>query len=287
MEWFDRLLELQGFKSQLDQYRFTDKPIQKSDMHTIMHAQHKSTRAEVAIKVINKTKLDEISRTQFKSETAILYRAKNPNIVKVVEAFETSEHAYLVMEFYDGGDLQMYMQDRNFQVMEEERAQDLIRKVAQGLKYLHDRGIVHRDLKPENILMSDASDFASPIISDFGFAKRLTEGKNCTRLCGTKNYMAPELLAGKPYSKPVDIWSLGVMLYALTSTFLPFKLPKEKLTEETATKWATTLYATKLEFKGKHQNKDELQDLLTGMLKKDPSKRLTINGVLRHSWLKN
>ena len=144
----------------------------------------------------------------------------------------------MVSEFCSGGDLQMYMSNQQYEPLDEARANDFVFKIAQGLKHLHDRNIIHLDIKPENILMSDNSKNAMPIITDFGSSKILkNEDQTCTELRGTKGFMAPELLNRTPYSLPVDIFSLGVLLFVLVSSHLPFPYLKEKLTEESAAKY--------------------------------------------------
>ena len=101
-------------------------------------------------------------------------------MAKIVEAFEDENSIYMVSEFCSGGDLQMYMSNRGFEPLDEALAKELAFKIAQGLKYLHDRDIIHRDIKPENILMSDDSNNAIPTITDFGYSKIL---KNKTDTC--------------------------------------------------------------------------------------------------------
>lgn len=241
----------------------------------------------MAIKVVNKALLDEASRAQYSVEATILYNARHPNIVKVVEAFEDEEKIYMVSEYASGGDLQAYMCKRVYCSLDEERAKEVIFLIAQGLKYLHDRKIIHRDIKPENILMSDVTDSAEPIITDFGNGKILRDlDEYCTKLCGTKGYMAPELMHGQPYSLPVDIWGLGVLLYALISSTLPFPFPNEKLTENNVHQFVSMLDKN-LEFQGPKWllASDALKNLIRGMLEKDPRRRLSIDSVLNHPWI--
>ena len=105
---------------------------------------------------------------------------------------------------------------------DEERVKILSRQIAEGLKHLHEIGIVHRDIKPENILLSDVTEDCRPIIGDLGCSKVLREGETCKTFCGTKSYLAPEVLRGEPYSSPVDIWSFGVMMYLMITGSMPF-----------------------------------------------------------------
>ena len=134
--------------------------------------------------------------------------------------------------------------------------------------------------------MSDVGDEGRPIIGDFGFSKLLKEGQTCSKYCGTKGYMAPEILERQPYSFPVDIWSFGVMLYVLVAGHKPFPYPKEGLTKTTLSNYATLLHKTKLKFDGEQWVliSDEFKDLLSGMLEKNQAKRITIDAVLQHPW---
>ena len=176
----------------------------------------------------------------------------------------------------------MYMGTRGYQALDEERVHSLALHIASGLQYLHGKNIVHRDIKPENILMSDMSDESIPIIGDFGYAKRLVSGQTCSRLCGTKGFMAPELLNQKEYSFPADVWSFGVVLYALVSSKLPYPVPACKLTKGNMSVFARLVNESRLKFESKPWLliSDELKDLLTRMLEKDPAKRITIDDVL-------
>ena len=181
----------------------------------------------------------------------------------------------------------MYMRNRRFEPLDEARAKELVFEIAQGLKYLHNNDIIHRDIKLQNILMSNVSKNAVPIITDFGFAMNLkNKDHTCTDICGTQGYMAPELLNRTPYSLLVDIFSLGVLLFALVSSRMPFPYFQEKLTEEIIDEYHSMFQNRKLEFKGEKWDiiSDILKDLITQMLEKDPRKRPTIDGVLEHAW---
>ena len=204
-------------------------------------------------------------------EASILAKIKHPLIIKYIEDFETRDAIYLVIEYQAGGDLQMYMEKRNFEVLEEERVKALATKIAQGLKYLHDRGIVHRDIKPENILLTDVSDTSAPIISDFGYSQHLKEGQTLKKFVGTKKYVAPEVLDGQAYSFPVDIWGFGILLYVLIADRTPFPLAQPSMTKKNLSEFARVIYKTELKFEGSAWLliSDEFIDLIKGMLEKD------------------
>ena len=125
----------------------------------------------------------------------------------------------MVTEFCEGGDLQKYMARRDYEALDEDVVRRFALKLAKGISYLHERNIVHRDIKPENILLDGSKNMVeSPVLADFEYAKLLRDEATCSRICGTKGYMAPEILTEKPYSLPVDIWSFGTLIYALVSS---------------------------------------------------------------------
>ena len=122
-----------------------------------------------------------------------------------------------------------------------------------------------------------------PIIADFGYARRLADGELCYRLCGTKCYMAPEILECQPYSFAVDIWSFGILLYALaTGADYPFPTIEERLSQRNIHKYAKIVRESRLKFRGNEWrlHSDDFKDLIIKMLEKDPEKRLTINDVM-------
>ena len=125
------------------------------------------------------------------------------------------------------------------------------------------------------------------MLTDFGYAKNLSDDPVCTRMCGTKGYIAPEILLRKPYSYEADIWSLGALMYSLVARQLPFPVLDEDITKQNLKVFANLILDTELTFEGDRwsQVSDELKDLIRGMLEKSPSKRLKINEVLSHSWL--
>ena len=116
----------------------------------------------------------------------------------------------------------MYMEAREFEDLPEERLKHIVRGISTGLKFLHDNCVIHRDIKPENILLSNSSNDSDSVIADFGLATVVEEGKPVTQLCGTRGYIAPEILQCQPYAYPVDVYSFGVLLYSLYLGRLPF-----------------------------------------------------------------
>ena len=154
-------------------------------------------------------------------EIAVLMGVKHPNLLCLKDTFDERKAVYLVLELAAEGEL------FNLIVMKQKLTEDETRKVFrqlfEGMKYLHERNIVHRDLKPENILLTDKELHIK--IADFGLAKIIGEESFTTTLCGTPSYVAPEILLDskhRRYTRAVDVWSLGVVLYICLCGFPPF-----------------------------------------------------------------
>ncbi|KOX69596.1 Calcium/calmodulin-dependent protein kinase type 1 [Melipona quadrifasciata] len=143
----------------------------------------------------------------------------HPNIVQLLETFEDKHKVYLVMELVTGGELFDRIVEKGSYT--EKDASGLIRQVLEAVAYMHDQGVVHRDLKPENLLYYSSEEDSKIMISDFGLSKMEDSGVMATA-CGTPGYVAPEVLAQKPYGKAVDVWSIGVISYILLCGYPPF-----------------------------------------------------------------
>lgn len=182
---------------------------------------HKLTRKLVAIKSINKEYLsEEKQKNKIMHEVGILMRLnRHPNVVKLFETFETGRHILLVMELCAGGDLLNYVRKRK--KLEEDSAKYLFKQLIEGLGYLHSKNILHRDIKLDNILL-DGKGMVK--IADFGVSKQVRPGEVMREQCGTPAYIAPEIIRDRGYSGfKADLWSAGVVLYAMLYGTVPFK----------------------------------------------------------------
>ena len=173
------------------------------------------------MKSMKKATMTEKDTEQMRNEIETLKMCQHPNIIKLLDVFENTDHVYIVMELLDGGDLFSYLEKRKFKIPEA-RARKIIHYLAGALFYLHSYGIIHRDIKPENILMVDKSESSDVKIVDFGLAKMIGPSQLCIDAYGTLGYVAPEVLSEKPYAKAADIWSLGVIAYLMLIGALPF-----------------------------------------------------------------
>lgn len=188
-----------------------------------------------------------------------------------------------MLELVEGGELFTYISSDNG--LEESQAQFIFYQLLQGVKYLHQNNISHRDIKPENIMIESSSSLYPRIaITDFGLAKVKAHQNALTTMCGTLNYLAPEVLfgGGEGYGFEVDCWSLGVVLYAMLSSTLPF-------TEDDQKDLIRSIKRGDIRFPTEdwHKISDEGKDMIRKLLMVNPSKRLTIQQALKHAWIAN
>lgn len=207
---------------------------------------------------------------QQRREIEVLKMCQHPNIIKLLDLFESSENYFIVLEFMGGKDLFDYIAKRDY-TLPEERAKKVIFQIAQGTQYLHSYGIVHRDLKLENIMMSDQSNNAFPKIVDFGLSKIIGPNETANEPFGTLGYVAPEVLKKQPYTYSCDVWSIGCILYALLSGSLPFDHNDQKelmrMTMEDTLKFDLPVW---------EKVSPLCKSLITDMLKKNPAQRATM-----------
>ena len=236
----------------------------------------------VAIKSFNKTSpnYNDDNRNKILYETNLMKRLNHPSIVRILETFETNEYMLIIMEYINGGNLYSFVKKRR--KLTEQTAKFLFWQIIHGIHYMHSVGIVHRDIKLENILIDLHNNVK---ICDFGIGKVLPQTNNDTYVlheqCGTPMYIAPEILLSthdkgyKPF--PVDMWSSGVALYIMLSGQLPFPIENKNNSE--------------LQYAIVHSQPTcvdgisaEAQDLLFGLLDKNPATRYTAEDVLKHRW---
>ena len=227
-------------------------------------ALHQLTQRMVAIKSINKTYFSEASQTKkVMQEVLILKQTRHRSIVRLYEYFETQKHILFVIEICAGGDLLNYVRKRR--QLKEDVAKSVFKQLVNGIAYCHSKSILHRDIKLDNILLSAHGEVK---ICDFGVSKVVKRGEIMTEQCGTPAYIAPEILADRGYEGfAVDIWSAGVVLYAMLYGVVPFRA--NNMSE-----------LQKLIIKAKYSLQDciskDARDLLAGLLEREPAKRLTI-----------
>ena len=233
---------------------------------------HKLTRKLVALKSINKEFMnDQKQKSKVMHEVGILLRLRHQSVVKLYETFETKRHMLLCMELCAGGDLLNYVRKRK--KLDEPRAKVIFKQIIEGLGYIHRKRILHRDIKLDNILLDGKGKVK---IADFGVSKHVKPGDLMHEQSGTPAYIAPEILKEEGYQGfKADIWSAGVVFYAMLFGTVPFKASNMKELH-------------KMIIKGKYNLKEEISDeakhLMRSMLETDPTKRISISKILSHPW---
>jgi len=239
---------------------------------------HKATNAQVAVKIVDKTKMTQRQVERVYSEIDVLNKVNHPNIVNLLEHFETNTKIYLVMELKTGGELFDRILDKGY--FTEDEAWYVMRQIGAAVHYLHSRGIVHRDLKPENLIFETKDDNSPICLADFGFAKFAKDEENLTTPCGTPGYVAPEIANSESYKKSVDMWSLGVIMYTLLCGFPPFYSDDDDVLLELIVEGEFSFpdpYWTGIS--------TDAKDLVTKLLEKNPAKRYTAEQFLNHRWI--
>eukprot|EP01110_Echinostelium_bisporum_P011505 TRINITY_DN53_c0_g2_i1.p1 TRINITY_DN53_c0_g2~~TRINITY_DN53_c0_g2_i1.p1 ORF type:complete len:338 (+),score=65.33 TRINITY_DN53_c0_g2_i1:99-1112(+) len=247
----------------------------------VREATNKETGEKVAIKQIAKQHISSADMKRLSTEIEIMKKLKHRNIIQLIDVFDNSStHLYLVMELVQGGELFDKIVSKG--QYSEKDACNIVKQIVQAVEYMHQHGVCHRDLKPENLLCSGEDDNELVRIADFGLSKIFEGGEELKTACGTPDYVAPEVLECKPYDSAVDLWSVGVITYILLCGYTPFYAD----THHELFKKITNLDYEFLspEWDDISDNgKDFIQKLLVG----DPTKRLTAEQCLNHSWLKN
>uniref|UniRef100_A0A8K9V7Z6 Calcium/calmodulin-dependent protein kinase 1Db n=1 Tax=Oncorhynchus mykiss TaxID=8022 RepID=A0A8K9V7Z6_ONCMY len=243
----------------------------------VVMAREKTTGKMVAVKCIPKKALKG-KETSIENEIAVLRKIKHENIVALEDIYESPNHLYLIMQLVSGGELFDRIVEKGFYT--EMDASRLIKQVLNAVNYLHDMGIVHRDLKPENLLYYNPHDEAKIMISDFGLSKMEGTGDVMATACGTPGYVAPEVLAQKPYSKAVDCWSIGVIAYILLCGYPPFY-------DENDSKLFEQILKADYEFDAPYWDdiSDSAKEFISSLMEKDPEKRFTCDQALAHPWI--
>ena len=238
-------------------------------------ATHVVTGHKVAVKILNKAKIKQLGMEEkVQREINILHLCTHPHIIRLYEVIDTPTDIFLVNEYVSGGELFDYIVSKGR--LSADEARNFFHQIISGVEYCHFQKIVHRDLKPENLLL-DAN--LNIKIADFGLSNLMRDGDFLRTSCGSPNYAAPEVISGHLYAGPeVDVWSCGVILYALLCGSLPFD---DESIPNLFKKIKSGMYSLPTHLSQLAKN------LIPRMLEVDPMKRITIPEIRLHPWFQH
>ncbi|KAI3649906.1 hypothetical protein MP228_005538 [Amoeboaphelidium protococcarum] len=239
---------------------------------------HVETGQRVAIKIISKSSMKKekdpdgsVLNKKLDREIAIMKLVQHPNVMSLFDVFESQDELYLVLELVDGGELFDYLVKQGR--LKEMEALKFFQQIIAGLDYCHKHLICHRDLKPENLLLDSNKTIK---IADFGMASLQVTGKMLETSCGSPHYASPEIIRGVKYDgAKADIWSTGIILYALLTGNLPFD---DENIRRLLQKVKTGVYVIP------DYVPQDAADLVRRMLVVNPEKRISMQEVIRHPW---
>lgn len=248
------------------------RPLERNHSGRIYEVVDCSTRATLAMRVTPKTQLTkQRALAMLNREIEIHQSLQHPAIVRFHHHFEDAENVYLLFEALSGNTLKSMLEARKR--FPESELKTYLRPVVAALQYLHSRQILHRNLILSAVCITAAQQVK---VSDFAFAAEIAEngGRRYT-ICGTPNYISPEVLFGNGYSYEVDVWALGVMIYALLVGRPPFETPDVKATYR-------LIRTGVVQFPDRVALAESSKDLIRGLLTVDPLHRSSLHDVLRH-----
>uniref|UniRef100_A0A8C1IVJ2 BR serine/threonine kinase 2 n=1 Tax=Cyprinus carpio TaxID=7962 RepID=A0A8C1IVJ2_CYPCA len=248
-----------------------EKTLGKGQTGLVKLGVHCVTCQKVAIKIVNREKLSESVLMKVEREIAILKLIEHPHVLKLHDVYENKKYLYLVLEHVSGGELFDYLVKKGRLTPKE--ARKFFRQIISALDFCHSHSICHRDLKPENLLLDEKNNIR---IADFGMASLQVGDSLLETSCGSPHYACPEVIRGEKYDgRKADVWSCGVILFALLVGALPFDDDNLR----------NLLEKVKLGvFHMPHFIPPDCQNLLRGMIEVDSGNRLTLELIQKHTW---
>ncbi|KAK7940206.1 hypothetical protein WMY93_003532 [Mugilogobius chulae] len=272
--WWRRMSSKELTAGQSSQYvgpYRLEKTLGKGQTGLVKLGVHCITGQKVAIKIVNREKLSESVLMKVEREIAILKLIEHPHVLKLHDVYENNKYLYLVLEHVSGGELFDYLVKKGRLTPKE--ARKFFRQIISALDFCHSHSICHRDLKPENLLLDEKNNIR---IADFGMASLQVGDSLLETSCGSPHYACPEVIRGEKYDgRRADVWSCGVILFALLVGALPFDHDNLRQLLEKVKSGV---------FHMPHFIPPDCQSLLKGMIEVHPDKRLTLEAIQKHAW---
>nr|XP_033781478.1 aurora kinase B isoform X2 [Geotrypetes seraphini] len=248
------------------------RPLGKGKFGNVYLARDRETKQILALKVLFKSQLEkEGVEHQLRREIEIQSHLRHPNILQLYNYFHDKKRVYLILEYAPRGEL--YKELQKYGRFNEQRTATHMEELADALLYCHNRKVIHRDIKPENLLLGYKGELK---IADFGWSVHAPSLRRKT-MCGTLDYLPPEMIEGKTHDEKVDLWCIGVLCYELLVGHPPFESPTQSETYQRI---------VKVNLKFPPTMSEGAKDLISKLLQYNPAQRLVLEKVLVHPWVK-
>jgi aurora kinase A len=250
------------------------RPLGKGKFGNVYLAREKKSKYIVALKILFKSQLVKAQvEHQLRREIEIQSHLRHPHILRLFGYWFDETKIYLILENAPRGEMYKCLQKCQGGKFDEPRASKYIKQMTEALAYCHSMKVIHRDIKPENLLLDMKGDLK---ISDFGWSVHAPSSRRAT-MCGTLDYLPPEMIEGNPHSERVDHWALGILTYEFLVGKPPFEAESNQDTYR-------NIVNIRLHFPP-HVSANA-QDLIRNLLRKDPEQRMALADVLNHPWIK-
>lgn len=248
------------------------RPLGKGKFGNVYLARERTSRFVVALKVLFKSQIEkEGVEHQLRREIEIQAHLRHPNVLRLYNYFHDRKRVYLILEYAPRGEL--YKELQRCRRLDEPRSATLMEELADALLYCHAKKVIHRDIKPENLLLGLKGELK---IADFGWSVHAPSLRRKT-MCGTLDYLPPEMVEGRTHDEKVDLWCLGVLCYELLVGHPPF---------ESTSHAETYRRITKVDLHFPPVVPEGARDLIGRLLRHSPPERLPLRGVLQHPWVR-
>jgi len=247
------------------------KPLGKGKFGNVYLAREKDSKFIIGLKVLFKSQLQKAQvEHQLRREIEIQSHLRHTNILRLYGYFYDETRVYLILEYAPRGEL--YKELQKCVRFNDQRAATYIDQLADALMYCHSKKVIHRDIKPENLLLGLRGELK---VADFGWSVHAPGSRRKT-LCGTLDYLPPEMVEGAPHDEKVDLWSLGVLAYEFLVGKPPFEAQGHRETYKKI---------SKVDLHFPPYVCEEARDLIGKLLRHDPLKRMPLNQVRQHPWI--
>ncbi|XP_059760457.1 aurora kinase C isoform X2 [Balaenoptera ricei] len=248
------------------------RPLGKGKFGNVYLARLKESHFIVALKVLFKSQIEkEGLEHQLRREIEIQAHLQHPNILRLYNYFHDARRMYLILEYAPRGEL--YKELQKSHTLDEQRTATVMEELADALTYCHEKKVIHRDIKPENLLLGFRGEVK---IADFGWSVHTPSLRRRT-MCGTLDYLPPEMIEGRTYNEKVDLWCIGVLCYELLVGNPPFESPSHN---------ETYRRILKVDVRFPPSMPLGAQDLISKLLRYQPSERLPLVQILEHPWVR-